>query len=95
VRHRWRQSAAPSAPTLRVEGVASSTRAAAGRFWRRGRRPFRKSQGLLAHARLRLRKADSDLEQLIDVEWAPDVQGEFDARYWLRVSGASLPISRS
>ena len=49
---------------------------------------FRKSQGLLVHTRdcVTLRKARPDPEQLIDVEWAPDVQGEFDAGVRLLVS---------
>jgi len=80
----------PSALTLRgVEGVAIQ--------YARCCRPipgdavvgqFRKSQGLLVHTRecVTLRKARPDPEQLIDVEWAPDVQGEFDAGVRLLVS---------
>jgi GTP pyrophosphokinase len=80
----------PSALTLRgVEGVAIQ--------YARCCRPipgdavvgqFRKSQGLLVHTRdcVTLRKTRPDPEQLIDVEWAPDVQGEFDAGVRLLVS---------
>jgi GTP diphosphokinase / guanosine-3',5'-bis(diphosphate) 3'-diphosphatase len=73
----------PSALTLRgVEGVAIQ--------YAKCCRPipgdnvvgqFRKSQGLLVHTRdcLALRKQRPDPDQLIDVEWAPDVKGVFDA----------------
>ncbi len=49
---------------------------------------FRKSQGLLVHTRdcITLRKQRPDPDQLIDVEWAADVQGEFDAGVRLLVS---------
>jgi GTP pyrophosphokinase len=42
---------------------------------------FRKGQGLLVHTRdcVTLRKQRVDPDQLVDVEWAADVQGEFDA----------------
>ena len=80
----------PAALTLRgVEGVAIQ--------YARCCRPipgdavvgqFRKSQGLLVHMRdcVTLKKQRVDPEQLIDVEWAPDVKGEFDAGVRLLVS---------
>src|SRR4030095_506033 len=80
----------PAALTLRgVEGVAIQ--------YARCCRPipgdavvgqFRKSQGLLVHMRdcVTLKKQRIDPEQLIDVEWAPDVKGEFDAGVRLLVS---------
>jgi len=42
---------------------------------------FRKGQGLLVHTRdcATLRKQRADPEQLVDVEWAHDVEGVFDA----------------
>jgi guanosine-3',5'-bis(diphosphate) 3'-pyrophosphohydrolase len=42
---------------------------------------FRKGQGLLVHTRecVTLRKQRPDPEQLVDVEWAHDVEGVFDA----------------
>src|SRR5262245_39106376 len=42
---------------------------------------FRKGQGLLVHLRdcITLRKQRVDTSELIDVEWAPDVAGVFDA----------------
>ena len=42
---------------------------------------FRKGQGLLVHTRdcATLRKQHADPEQLVDVEWAHDVDGVFDA----------------
>ena len=42
---------------------------------------FRKGQGLLVHTRdcVTLRKQRPDPDQLIDVEWARDIQGVFDA----------------
>ncbi len=42
---------------------------------------FRRGQGLLVHTRdcLALKKQRPDPEQLIDVEWAPEVNGVFDA----------------
>jgi GTP pyrophosphokinase len=73
----------PSALTLRgVEGVAIQ--------YAKCCRPipgdkvvgqFRRSQGLLVHTRecVTLRKQRVEAEQLIDVEWAADVQGVFDA----------------
>ncbi len=73
----------PSALTLRgVEGVAIQ--------YAKCCRPipgdtvvgqFRKGQGLLVHTQrcLALRKQRPDPEQLVDVEWAPDVKGVFDA----------------
>jgi GTP pyrophosphokinase len=73
----------PSALTLRgVEGVAIQ--------YARCCRPipgdtvvgqFRKSQGLLVHTRdcVTLKKQRPDLDQLIDVEWSAEVEGEFDA----------------
>ena len=80
----------PAALTLRgVEGVAIQ--------YARCCRPipgdsvvgqFRKSQGLLVHMRdcVTLKKQRVDPEHLIDVEWAPDVRGEFDAGVRLLVS---------
>jgi len=49
---------------------------------------FRKGQGLLVHTRdcVTLRKQRSDPDQLIDVEWAADVQGVFDAGVRLLVA---------
>jgi GTP diphosphokinase / guanosine-3',5'-bis(diphosphate) 3'-diphosphatase len=49
---------------------------------------FRKGQGLLVHTRdcVTLRKQRVDPEQLVDVEWAADVQGVFDAGIRLLVS---------
>jgi GTP pyrophosphokinase len=73
----------PSALTLRgVEGVAIQ--------YAKCCRPipgdkvvghFRRGQGLAVHTRdcITLRKQRSDIEQLVDVEWAQDVQGVFDA----------------
>ena len=42
---------------------------------------FRKGQGLVVHLRdcVTLRKQRVDSFELVDVEWAPDVQGVFDA----------------
>jgi guanosine-3',5'-bis(diphosphate) 3'-pyrophosphohydrolase len=80
------EPAAPSKPgalTLRgVEGVAIQ--------YARCCRPipgdaivgqFRKNQGLIVHLRdcVTLRKQRVDAGELVDVEWAPDVQGVFDA----------------
>jgi GTP pyrophosphokinase len=49
---------------------------------------FRKGQGLLVHLRdcVTLRKQRVDPEQLVDVEWAADVKGEFDAGIRLLVA---------
>jgi GTP pyrophosphokinase len=49
---------------------------------------FRKGHGLLVHVRdcITLRKQRVDPDQLIDVEWAADVQGVFDAGIRLLVS---------
>jgi len=49
---------------------------------------FRKGQGLLVHTRdcVTLRKQRADPDQLIDVEWAADVQGVFDAGIRLLVA---------
>src|SRR4029079_15467229 len=49
---------------------------------------FRKGQGLIVHTRdcITLRKQRVDPDQLVDVEWAPDVQGEFDAGIRLLVA---------
>ena len=75
--------AKPSALTLRgVEGVAIQ--------YAKCCRPvpgdaimgqFRKGQGLLVHSRecATLRKQRFDGGELVDVEWAPDVQGVFDS----------------
>jgi GTP pyrophosphokinase len=42
---------------------------------------FRRGQGLLVHTRdcLTLRKGRPDTDQLVDVEWAPQVEGVFEA----------------
>jgi (p)ppGpp synthase/HD superfamily hydrolase len=42
---------------------------------------FRKGQGLIVHLRdcATLRKQRIDGSELVDVEWAPDVQGVFDS----------------
>ena len=42
---------------------------------------FRKGQGLAVHTRdcVTLKKQHVDAEQFVDVEWAPDVEGVFDA----------------
>jgi GTP pyrophosphokinase len=49
---------------------------------------FRKGQGLIVHVRdcVTLRKQRVDPDQLVDVEWAADVQGEFDAGIRLLVA---------
>jgi GTP diphosphokinase / guanosine-3',5'-bis(diphosphate) 3'-diphosphatase len=49
---------------------------------------FRKGQGLAVHTRdcITLKKQRVDVEQLIDVEWAHDVQGVFDAGIRLLVA---------
>jgi len=49
---------------------------------------FRKGQGLLVHTRecVTLKKQRPDPEQLVDVEWAPDIQGVFDAGIRLLVA---------
>jgi GTP pyrophosphokinase len=49
---------------------------------------FRKGQGLVVHTRdcVTLRKQRVDAEQLIDVEWSPEVQGVFDAGIRLLVA---------
>jgi GTP pyrophosphokinase len=49
---------------------------------------FRKGQGLLVHARdcVTLRKQRVDPDQMIDVEWAADVEGVFDAGIRLLVA---------
>jgi GTP diphosphokinase / guanosine-3',5'-bis(diphosphate) 3'-diphosphatase len=87
------EPAAPSKPgalTLRgVEGVAIQ--------YARCCRPipgdtivgqFRKGQGLIVHLRdcVTLRKQRVDTGELVDVEWAPDVQGVFDAGVRVLVS---------
>ncbi|MEO5700621.1 MAG: bifunctional (p)ppGpp synthetase/guanosine-3',5'-bis(diphosphate) 3'-pyrophosphohydrolase [Casimicrobiaceae bacterium] len=49
---------------------------------------FRKGQGLLVHQRdcALLKKQRADADQLIDVEWSPDVAGVFDAGVRLMVN---------
>jgi GTP pyrophosphokinase len=49
---------------------------------------FRRGQGLLVHTRdcPTLRKSRVDTDQVIDVEWAPDVQGVFEAGMRLLVA---------
>src|SRR6266542_1429255 len=49
---------------------------------------FRKGQGLVVHTRdcVTLKKQRVDPEQLIDVEWSPDVHGVFDAGIRLLVA---------
>ena len=83
-------AAKPSALTLRgVEGVAIQ--------YAKCCRPipgdrvvgqFRRGQGLSVHTRdcLTLRKQRGEAEQLVDVEWATDVQGVFDAGIRLLVA---------
>ncbi len=83
-------SSKPSALTLRgVEGVAIQ--------YAKCCRPipgdrvvgqFRRGQGLSVHTRdcITLKKQRADTEQLVDVEWAPDVQGVFDAGIRLLVA---------
>jgi guanosine-3',5'-bis(diphosphate) 3'-pyrophosphohydrolase len=83
-------AAKPSALTLRgVEGVAIQ--------YAKCCRPipgdrvvgqFRRGQGLSVHTRdcLTLRKQRGEAEQLVDVEWAADVQGVFDAGIRLLVA---------
>jgi GTP pyrophosphokinase len=83
-------SAKPSALTLRgVEGVAIQ--------YAKCCRPipgdkvvgqFRRGQGLSVHVRdcITLKKQRADTEQLVDVEWAQDVEGVFDAGIRLLVA---------
>jgi GTP pyrophosphokinase len=49
---------------------------------------FRRGQGLLVHSRdcLTLKKQRVDTAELVDVEWAPDVQGTFETGMRLLVS---------
>ena len=49
---------------------------------------FRRGQGLLVHTRdcHTLRKSRVDTDQIVDVEWAPDAQGVFEAGIRLLVS---------
>jgi GTP diphosphokinase / guanosine-3',5'-bis(diphosphate) 3'-diphosphatase len=49
---------------------------------------FRKGQGLVVHLRdcITLKKQRVDSAELVDVEWAPDVQGDFDAGVRVLVS---------
>jgi guanosine-3',5'-bis(diphosphate) 3'-pyrophosphohydrolase len=49
---------------------------------------FRRGQGLLVHTRdcHTLRKSRVDTDQIVDVEWAPDAQGVFEAGMRLLVS---------
>jgi GTP diphosphokinase / guanosine-3',5'-bis(diphosphate) 3'-diphosphatase len=49
---------------------------------------FRRGQGLLVHTRdcHTLRKSRVDTDQIVDVEWAPDAQGAFEAGMRLLVS---------
>jgi GTP pyrophosphokinase len=80
----------PSALTLRgVEGVAIQ--------YAKCCRPipgdnvigqFRKGHGLAVHTRdcVTLKKQRGDTEQFVDVEWAPDVEGVFDAGIRLLVA---------
>ena len=83
-------STKPSALTLRgVEGVAIQ--------YAKCCRPipgdrvvgqFRRGQGLAVHTRdcVTLKKQRADTEQVVDVEWAADVQGVFDAGIRLLVA---------
>ena len=91
-RQRRRRDAgeAAAADAARRRGRGDPVRAAAA-----GRCPgdtligqFRKGQGLLVHLRdcVTLKKQRVDPEQLVDVEWAADVQGEFDAGIRLLVA---------
>jgi len=49
---------------------------------------FRKGQGLVVHVRecVTLKKQHVDAAELVDVEWAADVQGDFDAGVRVLVS---------
>jgi GTP pyrophosphokinase len=49
---------------------------------------FRRGQGLVVHLRdcVTLKKQRVDSAELVDVEWSPDVQGEFDAGVRVLVS---------
>src|SRR2546423_4687848 len=49
---------------------------------------FRRGQGLAVHTRdcVTLKKQRADTEQVVDVEWAADVQGVFDAGIRLLVA---------
>ena len=49
---------------------------------------FRRGQGLLVHTRdcQTLKKSRVDSDQIVDVEWAPDVQGVFEAGIRLLVA---------
>ena len=49
---------------------------------------FRRGQGLMVHTRdcLTLRKARVDSDQIVDVEWAPEIEGVFEAGIRLLVS---------
>src|SRR4029450_11736294 len=49
---------------------------------------FRRGQGLLVHSRdcVTLKKQRIDSTELVDVEWAPDVQGTFETGMRLLVS---------
>ncbi len=51
---------------------------------------FRRGQGLMVHTRdcPTLRKSRVDTDQIVDVEWAPDVEGVFEAGMRLLVSDA-------
>jgi (p)ppGpp synthase/HD superfamily hydrolase len=83
-------SSKPSALTLRgVEGVAIQYAKCCQPI--PGDRvvgQFRRGQGLSVHTRdcITLKKQRADTEQLVDVEWAPDVQGVFDAGIRLLVA---------
>jgi len=49
---------------------------------------FRRGQGLLVHTRecQTLKKSRVDSDQIVDVEWAPDIQGVFEAGIRLLVA---------
>ena len=49
---------------------------------------FRKGQGLIVHLRdcITLKKQRGDADQFVDVDWAPDVEGVFDAGIRLLVA---------
>jgi GTP diphosphokinase / guanosine-3',5'-bis(diphosphate) 3'-diphosphatase len=51
---------------------------------------FRRGQGLMVHTRdcPTLRKSRVDTDQIVDVEWAPDIQGVFEAGMRLLVADA-------